>query len=232
MRPSVCLRRIARWIATPMSLLVAGTAIAAVIPHDQVQPIPAAAESYMFKFQPLLKVEDGCVPFPAVDANGNISGGLAATGARNGGCSSSVGQIYVRAQNRYGLCAVMYAWYFPKDQVWDGHRHDWESAVVWLSSCSDSANVVAVSYSAHAGYDKSTSPPMDGTHPKVRYFTNGITNHQLGSTSSAGGQQPLIQWEKMPAAARDALTNTSFGSANVPMKDANFVNNLVKADFR
>lgn len=232
MRLSAYLRRLSRWIAAPVALLVAGTAVAAVIAHDQVQPIPAAADSYMFKFQPELKVEDGCVPFPAVDAAGNTNGGLAPTGARNGGCTSSTGQVYVRAQSYYGLCAVMYAWYFPKDQVLDGHRHDWESAVVWLSSCSDSASVVAVSYSAHSGYDKSTSPPLDSTRPLIRYYTNGITNHQLGSTSSQGGQQPLIQWEKMPAAARNALTNTSFGDANVPMKDANFVNNLAKADFR
>ncbi|MCJ2186964.1 NPP1 family protein [Novosphingobium beihaiensis] len=226
------MRRLAPWIAAPLALLFTGNAIAASIPHDQVQALPADAESYMFKFQPLLKVEDGCVPFPAVDASGNTSGGLAPSGSRNGGCSSSVGQIYVRAQSHYGLCAVMYAWYFPKDQVLDGHRHDWESAVVWLSECSTSATVEAVSYSAHSGYDKSTSPPMSGDHPLARYYTNGFTNHQLGSTSSQGGQQPLIQWEKMPAAARNALTNTNFGSANVPMKDANFANNLVKADFR
>lgn len=232
MRLSLYLRRTAQWIAAPVALTVAGTAVAAVIAHDAVQPIPAAADSYMFKFQPELKVEDGCVPFPAVDVNGNTNGGLAPTGARNGGCSSSTGQIYVRAQSYYGLCAVMYSWYFPKDQVLDGHRHDWENAVVWLSSCSDSASIVAVSYSAHSGYDKSTSPPVDGAHPLVRYYTNGITNHQLGSTTSTGGSQPLIQWEKMPAAARTALTNADFGSANVPFKDANFVNNLAKADFR
>ncbi|MEJ2410105.1 MAG: NPP1 family protein [Novosphingobium sp.] len=232
MNLSVFMRRLTGCLAASLALVSAGDANAAVIAHDAVQPIPAAADGYMFKFQPELKVEDGCVPFPAVDANGNTSGGLKPSGPRNGDCSSSVGQIYVRAQSRYGLCAVMYAWYFPKDQVLDGHRHDWENAVVWLSSCSDSASVVAVSYSAHSGYDKSTSPPLDGTHPKTRYYTNGITNHQLGSTSSTGGQQPLIQWEKMPAAARDALTNTDFGSGNVPMKDANFTNNLVKADFR
>ncbi|MBO9726209.1 MAG: NPP1 family protein [Novosphingobium sp.] len=232
MRSAFRLPRLVRWIVPALAACLAGPAFAAVIGHDQVQPIPAAAESYMFKFQPLLKVEDGCVPFPAVDADGNTSGGLSPTGSRNGGCSSSTGQVYVRAQTRYGLCAVMYAWYFPKDQVLDGHRHDWESAVVWLSSCDESANIVAVSYSAHSGYDKSTSPPLDGSHPKVRYYTNGITNHQLGSTTSQGGQQPLIQWEKMPAAARNALTNTSFGDGNVPMKDANFANNIVKADFR
>ncbi|WP_200861620.1 NPP1 family protein [Novosphingobium lindaniclasticum] len=226
------LHRLARWMVPVSAAFVAGSAVAAVIPHDQVQPIPAAAESYMAKFQPVLKVESGCVPFPAVDASGNTNGGLAPTGSRNGGCSSNVGQVYVRAKSHYGLCAVMYAWYFPKDQVLDGHRHDWESAVVWLSSCEDSANIVAVSYSAHSGFDKSTSPPHDGSHPKVRYYTNGITNHQLGSTGSQGGQQPLIQWEKMPAAAREALTKADFGKGNVPMKDANFANNIVKADFR
>ena len=51
----------------------------------------------------------------------------------------------------------------------------------------------------------------------------------MGFTSTRGGQQPLIAWESLPAAAKTALTNTDFGSADVPFKDANFANNLAKA---
>jgi hypothetical protein len=52
---------------------------------------------------------------------------------------------------------------------------------------------------------------------------------RLGFTSTRGGQQPLIAWETLSAAARTALTNTDFGSANVPFKDGNFMSNLAKA---
>ena len=172
------------------------------------------------------------MPFPAVDAQGNTGGGLNPSGGRNSGCSSSTGQIYVRSAVYNGECAVMYSWYFPKDQVIDGHRHDWESAVVWLSSCSASATIRAVSYSTHSTYGKTTAPQLNGSAAKLRYYTDGFTNHQLGTTSVVGGKQPLIDWNLMPAAARTALTNTSFGDGNVPMKDANFVNNLNKANYK
>lgn len=47
-----------------------------VIDHDAVvgfdETVPATTEgSLMLAFKPLLKVVNGCVPFPAVDADGN-----------------------------------------------------------------------------------------------------------------------------------------------------------------
>lgn len=51
----------------------------------------------------------------------------------------------------------------------------------------------------------------------------------MGFTSTRGGQQPLIAWESLTAAAKTALTNTDFGSANVPFKDSSFQGNLAKA---
>ena len=56
-----------------------------------------------------------------------------------------------------------------------------------------------------------------------------LTFLRLGFTSTPGGQQPLIAWESLPTAARNALQNTDFGSANVPFKDGNFESNLAKA---
>ncbi|WP_443748573.1 NPP1 family protein [Asticcacaulis solisilvae] len=212
-----------------VSAAVAGQSNAGVINHDQVVGFAESASALELQFKPTLKVEDGCVPFPAVDQYGNTSGGEAASGARNGGCSSSTGQVYSRVGTYNGLCAVMYAWYFPKDQVIAGHRHDWENIVVWLSSCSTSATVVQVSYSQHSSYEKLTTPPMNGTHPKVRYFTDGITDHTVGDTTTVGGTQPLIGWTNLTDAARTALNTTDFGSANVSMDDGNFANNLAKA---
>jgi hypothetical protein len=72
---------------------------------------------------------------------------------------------------------------------------------------------------------------LDGYRSKIEYFSNWPVNHQLGLTSTQGGEQPLIAWESMTEAARAALSTTDFGSANVPFKDDNFVNNLDKAAF-
>ena len=69
----------------------------------------------------------------------------------------------------------------------------------------------------------------DGTTVKVEYFTTFPTNHELQFTNTLGKDLPLIDWDTMTQAMRDALSNTDFGSANVPFKDSNFVNNLNKA---
>ncbi|KAI1499870.1 NPP1-domain-containing protein [Biscogniauxia marginata] len=204
-----------------------------VISHDAVVGFAESASSVALKFKPWLKVVNGCVPFPAVDADGNTSGGLSPTGTSSAGCSSSTGQVYARATEYNGNYAIMYSWYMPKDSPSSGlgHRHDWEAAVVWIDDASASnPNIVALSTSAHGDFDTITSNfPLDGTRPKIRYFSNWPVNHQLGTTDEKGGEEPLIEWDKLTQAARDALTNTDFGSANVPFKDANFQDNLGKA---
>lgn len=48
----------------------------AVIDHDQVvgfpETVPSGIKGEVYKaYQPYLKVDAGCVPFPAVDAEGN-----------------------------------------------------------------------------------------------------------------------------------------------------------------
>ncbi|KAI5364504.1 Putative necrosis inducing protein [Septoria linicola] len=208
----------------------------AVINHDAVkgfaQTVPSGTTGQLYlKYKPYLKVDDGCVPFPAVDAGGNTGGGLNPSGGSSDGCSSSTGQIYSRAGTYNGAYAIMYSWYWPKDSPSTGlgHRHDWESIVVWLSAASTSATIRGVAASAHGDYDTTTSPNLSGTSPLIRYFSTFPVNHQLGFTSTQGGQQPLIAWESLPSAARTSLENTDFGDANVPFKDANFQNNLAKA---
>lgn len=52
------------------------TVLAAVIAHDAVvgfdEAVPASSEGdLMLAYKPYLKVFNGCVPFPAVDADGN-----------------------------------------------------------------------------------------------------------------------------------------------------------------
>jgi hypothetical protein len=144
----------------------------------------------------------------------------------------------------------MYSWYMPKDSPSSGlgHRHDWENVVVWLSSQSTSATVTGVAISAHGDYQKEASPPFQGTSPKIGYMSIWPVNHQLIATNDLGGQQPLIAWESMTAAAKSAIENTvssnlppclscadictqDFGSATPSFRDNNFQSYLAKANF-
>ncbi|KAJ4351910.1 uncharacterized protein N0V89_007254 [Didymosphaeria variabile] len=208
----------------------------AVIAHDAVvgfaQAVPSGTTgTLMLKYKPWLKVFNGCVPFPAVDSAGNTGGGLNPTGDSNSGCSSSTGQVYARAATYNGAYAIMYSWYMPKDSPSSGlgHRHDWENIVVWLSSASTSATIRGVAISAHGDYQKTSSPPLDGTRPKIGYISYYPVNHQLIATDDKGGEQPLIAWESMTAAARTAIENTDFGDATPSFRDSNFQTYLADA---
>lgn len=127
---------------------------------------------------------------------------------------ASAGQVYSRAATYNGRYAIMYSWYWPKDSPSTGlgHRHDWESVVVWLSDATTSATLLGVAVSAHGDYDTTTTPNVSGTRPLIRYYNTFPVNHQLGFTSTRGAEQPLVAWESLPAAARTALTNTDFGA--------------------
>lgn len=146
-------------------------------------------------------------------------------------CSSSTGQVYVRAGSYNGAYAIMYSWYMPKDSPSSGlgHRHDWENVVVWLSSQSESATLRGVAISAHGDYQKETSPLMSGTRPKIGYMSIWPVNHQLIASDKQGGEQPAIAWESMTAAARSAIENTNFGDATPSFRDSNFQNYLAEA---
>lgn len=156
----------------------------------------------------------------------------------NGGCGHNQGQVYVRSSETGGMLALMYSWYFPKDQNVDGpvnsgHRHDWENAIVWLSGGGDNPTVKGISYSQHGGYSKVTGKKeseWSGDRPKVAYYRIlAVEDHCLGRTGVQGGQQPLIAWNALPQSARDTLNTYDFGKANVPFNDAHFQSNLEKA---
>ncbi|MDI3412041.1 NPP1 family protein [Bacillus sonorensis] len=136
------------------------TANAGVIDHDKVVGFKEVAPSTVSqkaakRFQPYLKVYSGCVPFPAVDAQGNTSGGLEPTGAPEGHCSKNTGQVYTRSAWYNGVWAIMYSWYFPKDEASPGlgHRHDWEGIVVWVDNpANQNPKALSVAYSGHGKF--------------------------------------------------------------------------------
>ena len=126
--------------------------------------------------------------------------------------------------------------YFPKDEPSDGlgHRHDWEGAIVWLSSSTETTadNIVAVCPSAHGDWDCSIDGfTLSDTKPLIKYYSTWPVNHQCGLTSTVGGTQPLIAWESLPTVAQTALSDADFGSANVPFIDSHFETNLAAATF-
>ncbi|MBY5516252.1 necrosis-inducing protein [Rhizobium leguminosarum] len=223
-----------------MFALICGRSVEAdapqVINHDEVQGFPDSTSEFLKTYQPYLKVYSGCVPFPAVDAAGNVSGGLNPSGFASDGCSKNFGQIYVRADEFKGECAVMYSWFFPKNKIGDwptdmGSRYDWQNVIVWLSSCDGQAHVNAVSYWSSRGYYTTTKPHMDGTHPLVAYVDDYSIGHRVVGASTRGGMQPAISWFDLTYEAMFTLDLYDFG-VSVPFITRNFYQNLARAYYR
>ncbi|KAI9049309.1 hypothetical protein LZ554_007153 [Drepanopeziza brunnea f. sp. 'monogermtubi'] len=228
--------------ASPISDLTVRSTEVKYTKHDAVLPFPNTLPpekdqaDLIRKFNPTLHVAHGCQVMTAVNGLGEISGGLQDSGNPSAGCRwTDRGQTYVRTANYKDRFAIMYSWYWPKDQplpgnTYGGHRHDWESVVIWLSSnCTDDAKLLGAAASGHGVYKKNTNPPKVGDSVGVEYFTNFPMNHELQFSNTRGWYFNLVEWNSMPAVARDALQNANFGSANVPFRDPNFQSNLDKA---
>lgn len=163
------------------------------------------------------------------------SADLAPTGASNGDCSGSRGQIFVRGSRSGDHYALFYSWYFPKDEPSTGlgHRHDWEGVIVWLANSTRTTadNILAVCPSAHGGWDCTIDCSLVETAPLIKYHSVWPVNHQCHTTTTVGGTQPLVAWEDLPVVMQDALQTTDFGDAHVPFIDSHFVSNLAAATF-
>ncbi|KAG7387438.1 tRNA (adenine(58)-N(1))-methyltransferase catalytic subunit trmt61a [Phytophthora boehmeriae] len=85
------------------------------IDHDKVQPIAeptpvTVSEKTAVKFKPMLTIESGCDSFPAINAAGEVTGGLKGTGGTSGCKVSLLGsQVYGRAAWHNDIWAIMYA---------------------------------------------------------------------------------------------------------------------------
>ncbi|KAL3660460.1 hypothetical protein V7S43_014610 [Phytophthora oleae] len=103
------------------------------INHDQVKPFAqpepvTISEKAAVKFKPQLSIGSGCVSFPAVNAAGEITGGLKGTKDTEGCTEAPLGsQVYGRSAWYQDKWAMMYAWYFPKNfcSYKPESRHDW-----------------------------------------------------------------------------------------------------------
>lgn len=93
-------------------------------------------------------------------------------------------------------------------------------------------NIVAVCPSAHGKLNCATTGfTLTGSSPRIVYENTLVVNHALALSTEEGGKHPLIAWESLPAPAVTALQDTDFGSANVPIKNGNFENNIALATF-
>ncbi|KAG4414082.1 hypothetical protein IFR04_012783 [Cadophora malorum] len=213
----------------------------AVVSHDSLWPMAeslptGAIGDAIRRFEPYLHIAHGCQVMTAVNENGDTSGGLQDSGNPSAGCRfTDRQQTYVRTAWHNGRFAIMYAWYWPKDQpnagnVAGGHRHEWESTVVWLDNPENATPaLIGAAASGHGGYKTSTDPSRKGDRVKVEYYTEFPRNHELQFSSTEGWGFWKIHWDNLPGPARQALQDTDFGSANVPFKDGNFESNLDKA---
>ncbi|TDH74035.1 hypothetical protein CCR75_003840 [Bremia lactucae] len=236
------------------AVLVACTSASS--PHDEIRPFPQpkptkASEEVALKFKPqLFTSRVVCVPYPAVDASGTVSGGLKASNG-NEDCkfAEKGSQVYGRAMWYQNLYAIMYSWYFPK-RFWLGFptkRHDWKSVVVWIKDPSEKTRkIVGVSMSKSLDlYNTKTelypnnfariqvsasSIVASNTSLRFEYYEFGMRASYLKLTGHDGQYQDLILWEQLTPAARKALNNdANFYDAIVPFSDKHFKAQIVAA---
>ncbi|KLU88286.1 hypothetical protein MAPG_07273, partial [Magnaporthiopsis poae ATCC 64411] len=151
--------------------------------------LPVRALAIEHQFQPVLDFDkDGCYYTSAIDPNGSRNPGLPAAGGVPPNCLRAAcrepnrlqnSNVYSRARCNNGWCAIMYEYYFEKDQVLcgsyaAGHRHDWENIVIFVRD----NQVKRVAPSCHAEYSKATnSPRLQGQRAKVVYHKDGGRTH-------------------------------------------------------
>lgn len=114
---------LSRFAALAFAIGTTGALAFNIIAHNAVTTIPqnVGDDSVFRLYQPFLKIDEGCVPFAAVNAQGDVSGGLEADGlSGKSGCDEPTNsQVYVRLGTHSGPDAkqgLMYAWFFPKEQ--------------------------------------------------------------------------------------------------------------------
>jgi hypothetical protein len=193
---------------------------------------------------------DGCLPSAGISRTGARNGGLNPTGSITGGCRSSTFLDTSNTVHRYACvvsggstyCGHFFALYFLKDQISSlggGHRHDWEYAAVWTTN----GVITHGGYSAHGDLINGAAAdiPFENGHLKIVYHKDGVSTHAMRFASSGEtAENPygafvtptIISWYTMTgdgvdnATLRSDLDTYDYGSAVVPLKDSNFLDNL------
>lgn len=228
--------------AAALTVGLTGSANAAVLNPINIDKVWQKAPTQEM-FQPLFDYDsDSCFPAAAVESNGRLNGGLQDTGSITGGCRNNhlgKANTYSRAKcdKGSGWCGIIYTLYFEKDQnaagnIVGGHRHEWESAVVWYHGNDQWPSYVSVS--AHGNYTtkRFNDVEREGKRFKVVYHKDGGLTHSFrfakaGERAEAWGNggwdRPAlapydILWSRYKS-AYDALEESSWGNANFPLQD-------------
>ncbi|KAK3387787.1 necrosis inducing protein [Podospora didyma] len=162
------------------------TAAPVVEERDVRGALPASASEIENRFQPVLDFDkDGCYYTSAIDSSGNVNPGLGPVAkSPSSDCRDANrlenNNLYSRSRCNNGWCAIMYEYYFEKDQtVWGsygtGHRHDWENVIVFTK---DNA-VQRVAPSCHGKYDQASNTfrSDESGRPKIVYHQDGGLTH-------------------------------------------------------
>lgn len=193
---------------------------------------------------------DGCLPSAGFDENGDMNSGLSPTGSITGGCRDdhfldSATTLHRFACVREGsteYCGHFYALYFQKDQITalgGGHRHDWEYAAVWTKD----GVVTHGSASAHGDLDTKAASELEfeDTHLKIVYHKDGLLTHAFRFADPDEIAEnpyhlfvtpPIVSWYELEVNGltreqmRERLNSFDYGSATIPSKDSNFLENL------
>ncbi|KAI9147245.1 NLP effector protein 2 [Paramyrothecium foliicola] len=210
--------------------------------HDSLNPVSDTIQGgnigrAIRMFQPVLHVASGCQPYTAVTPAGVISAGLDIGGAIDGGCRDrNKGQTYARAKVLSSTrLAILYAWYFPKDQVLagsGGHSNDWEGVVVFIDNY-NAANptLFSAAASSHGNWKKTRTPQIRNKNVMAEYFAF-LGTHEIQFKTSPGRSYWLYDWDAMTSAAKNSLEGFNFGSANVPFINRNFDRNINMATIK
>lgn len=250
-------RRKSRSIKAAAVSLGAGAVVAGVVITAQAgvfAPLPASTNAMEKAYQPYFDYDsDSCFPAAAIDAGGKLNGGLQDSGSITGGCRTNhlgKANTYSRAKCNNGWCGIIYTLYFEKDQsaagnlVANGHRHDWESCVVWVKGGDNRPTYVSAS--AHGKYSTTTfaGVPREGSRLKCVYHKEGGLTHTMrfakdGERPEAWGdggwdEPALVSWDNFPVGnngvdLRAKLNSATWGNANFPLKDGRFQTELSRA---
>ncbi|KAG7390135.1 hypothetical protein PHYBOEH_007151 [Phytophthora boehmeriae] len=221
-------------VAVGLSLVSGGT-----VDHDKLQPFPqpepvTLSEKVAVKLKPSLYIFGGCVSFPAVNAQGEINGGLKGNSGTRGCRDSPMGsQVYGRSAWHRDYWAIMYAWYYPKGffAYFAKRRHDWSCAVLWIDNPAfETPTIKGVSTCDGDSYFRKFAPAAGVTkfvHMLSPIFGGGAP--YTHPTDANGEYQDLIMWSQLTDEAREGLNTWDFGKAKVPLNDDNFEKNLEEA---
>lgn len=236
-----------RLVATTLALLAATAHADNFARLDEALPtnVDIRASHPVFDFD-----TDGCLPSAGISRTGQQNGGLKTSGSITGGCRSSTfldtsNTLYRHACIRSGsdvYCGHFYALYFLKDQVTalgGGHRHDWEHAAIWTKN----GVVTHGGYSAHGKLYNAEIGTLDqqAGHMKIVYHKDGLLTHAMRFAKSGEVAEngygtfvtpAITSWTALwgdglsNAQMRAKLNAFDYGSATIPMRDDNFLNNL------